>query len=242
MSRDDDDDRGGMVGAPHGRRRETTRTVVELTGPAGAGKTTLARALRDADPASSVELSGGRSQIARGLALMAPTLAAARVSAPGRFWSTDELRSFAYLAAWRPQVRARQHGLTVLDHGPVFRLTVLAAYGPPMAHSSAFQRRWYRLAEQWGRLLDVVVWLDAPDDVLRGRITDRNQQHRIRGAAQAETETFLARYRAAYRTTIATVTGEGARLVELDTAECAPEQLADAVRAAVLCTPSRRSP
>jgi thymidylate kinase len=238
VSREHPVDDVGTIRAPDGRRRAGTGAVVELAGPAGAGKTTLARALRDADPATSIGLSTGHLRTVGGLAVMAPTLAAARLSAPGRFWSRDEVRSLAYLAAWRAQIQARHEpGLAVLDHGPVFRLTSLAAFGPPMTDTSVFSRRWNRLAGQWGRLLDVVVWLDAPDDVLMSRIDGREQTHRIRGAARAEGETFLTRYRAAYRTTIAVVTREGARLVELDTTECPPEQLAATVRAAVLGSP-----
>jgi thymidylate kinase len=243
VPRENADRSGGTIRALDGRRRAVTRAVIELAGPAGAGKTTLARALRDADPATSIGLTTGGLRMARGLAVMAPTLTASWLSAPERFWSRDELRSLVYLTAWQAQIRAFQEpGLAVLDHGPVFRLTSLAAYGPPMTDTAVFHRRWYRLAEQWGRLLDVVVWLDAPDDVLLNRINARDREHRIRGAAQAEAESFLARYRAAYRTTIAAVTREGARLVALDTTACPPEQLAAAVRAAVLGTPSRRSP
>ena len=239
MSRENVDDRRGTIRAADVPGRAPTGAVVELAGPAGAGKTTLARALRDADPATSIGLSTGRLRMARGLVVMAPTLVATRLAAPGRFWSGDELRSLAYLTAWQAQIRARQEpGLLVLDHGPVFRLTSLAAYGPSMTETAVFSRRWHRLAEQWGRVLDVVVWLDAPDDVLLGRIARREQAHRIRGAARAEGEAFLARYRAAYRTTLAAVTGEGVRLVEVDTTVCPPGQLAAAVRAAVLDRPS----
>jgi cytidylate kinase len=238
VPRDNAGDSSGTIRAPDGQRG----AVVELAGPAGAGKTTLARALRDADPATGVGLSAGRLRIARGLAVTAPTLAGAWLSAPGRLWSREDLRSLGYLAAWQGQVGAdRGPGLTVLDHGPVFRLASLAAYGPPMVESRTFSRHWRGMAERWGRLLDVVAWLDAPDDVLLARIADREQEHRMRDAARAEAVKFLARYRAAYRTTITAVTAAGARLVELDTTAMTPEQLAATVRAAALSPPSRSS-
>src|SRR5881397_3911259 len=80
--------------------RAGAHTVIELAGPAGAGKTTLARALRGFDPAPRV----GRTRLIGGLVPQAPALLAARLSARGRFWSADELRSLAYLSAWQAWV------------------------------------------------------------------------------------------------------------------------------------------
>ena len=212
--------------------------VIELVGPAGAGKTTLAGALHGADPARGL----GRLRLVGGLVPEMSMLAAARLSAPGRNWSRDELRSLAYLTAWQSRVQSRRStGLLVFDHGPVFRLTSLAAFGPPMTRTPAFSRHWRSLARDWGQLLEVVVWLDAPDDVLLCRIDRRRQEHRIRGIDRGEAEAFLARFRQAYHRTITAVTSAGARLVELDTTAGTPERLAAAVRAAVRSLPDRGS-
>ena len=129
---------------------------MELAGPAGAGKTTLARALVADSPATTTGVQVGPLGLAAGLASAAPQLAAARLSAPGRWWTRDELRSLAYLRAWRRAV-GDGDGLLVLDHGPVFRLASLAAFGPPMAASGAFARLRAGLAQDWGSLLDAVV-------------------------------------------------------------------------------------
>ena len=212
--------------------------VVELAGPAGAGKTTLARALVADSPATTTGVQVGPLGLAVGLASAAPQLTAARLSAPGRWWTRDELRSLAYLRAWRRAVREGD-GLLVLDHGPVFRLASLAAFGPPMAASRAFAGLRAGLAQDWGSLLDAVVWLDAPDDVLLRRIDRRAQQHRIQHVGPDEGATFLARYREAYRTTLALVADAGARVVEVDTAAASPAELAAELRS-TLHVPSTR--
>jgi hypothetical protein len=227
-----------------------SRLVIELAGPAGAGKTTLASALRVADTrGATIGVHVGRWGLAAGLASLAPGLTAARMSAPGRWWTRDELRDLAYLSAWRGLVSrgdgGRGHhgqGLLLLDHGPVFRLTSLLAFGPPMVTTPSFERLWTGLAGDWGRLLDCVVWLDAPDDVLLRRIAGRAQQHRIRGAGVDEATRFLARYRAAYRTTLGVVTGGGVPLVELDTTSGPPEQLTADLLATVLGPSAKSSP
>lgn len=213
-----------------------SRYVVELAGPAGAGKTTLARALQAADPlATTVGVQVGSVGIGAGIASSAPHLLAARMSARGRWWTREELRALAYLAAWRRAVQ-RGHvadGLLVLDHGPVFRLARLLAFGPPMVSARPFHERWVGLAQDWGGLLDLVAWIDASDDVLLRRVARRAQGHRIRGMDQESATAFLARYRASYRTTLDVVCGAGARLVELDSSSGPPEHLVAAIRRAV---------
>jgi hypothetical protein len=220
--------------------------VVELAGPAGAGKTTLARALVVDSPATTTGVQVGPLSLAAGLGSAVPRLAAARLSAPGRWWTRDELRSLAYLRAWRHAVGDGDGdgdgvGLLVLDHGPVFRLASLAAFGPPMAASPAFAALRAGLAEDWGRLLHAVVWLDAPDEVLLRRIDGRTQQHRIQHVDHTEGARFLARYREAYRTTLALVADAGARVVEVDTTARTPAELAADLRA-TLRVPSPRLP
>lgn len=206
--------------------------LVELAGPAGAGKTTLARALHQATPASRIGLEAGRVRIAGQLLRMAPALARARLTARGRWWSRDELRSLGYLTAWRVD---RHEGLelVVLDHGPVFRLATLLGTGPPMVRTPAFARLWLTLARRWADALDAVVWLDAPDHLLTARINGRSQQHRIQGASADDTADFLARARSGFRVVIDEVTRGPALLVRLDSMTSTPPELADRVREAL---------
>ena len=211
---------------------------MELAGPAGAGKTTLARALAADSPATTTGVQVGSLGLAVALASAAPQLAAARLTAPGRWWTRDELRSLAYLRAWRRAV-GDGDGLLVLDHGPVFRLASLAAFGPPMVGSRALTGLRAALAQDWGGLLHTVVWLDAPDDVLLRRIDERAQQHRIQHVGPVEGTRFLARYREAYRTTLALVADAGVRVVVVDTAATTPAELAAELRA-TLPVPSTR--
>ena len=217
--------------------------VVELAGPAGAGKSTLAGLLRGMGTSVTAGPAVGLVRRVWGLAALAPSLVVARLSSPGRSLTRDELRSLAYLNAWRSRLDAvgRPAGLVVLDHGPVFRLASLVMSGPPMTRTRAFMRLWERLARRWGDLLDVVVWLDAPDAELEQRIRRRAQPHRVKTAAAADVEEFLAGYRAAYRTTLAAVTLGNARLVELDSGAHRAEELMEMVVAEVLRIPSRWS-
>jgi thymidylate kinase len=220
--------------------RQISPFLVELAGPAGAGKTTLVQALRAELPGASLIGAPSTRELAIGLAALAPWLVTARMTARGRWWTREELRSLAYLSAWRRLGHSPAPvGVHLLDHGPVFRLASLRAFGPPMVTTPAFEGLWAGLARDWGRRLDVVVWLDAPDQVLLCRISRRTQEHRIRGAGRAEAVAFLARYRTAYLTALDLVTEGGATLVELDSSSSRADHLAARLRDTVLAPGGR---
>ncbi len=210
-----------------------TRRVIELVGPAGAGKTTLVNELLVLDTNTVVGVSAGRLGLVAGMAAAAPAVAAARLAAPGRWWTGAELRNLAYLHAWRAPLTHGRTGTVLLDHGPVFRLAYLAASGPPMTNTPAFRRWWGRTSRSWARVLDTVVWLDAPDDVLIHRIDARERAHQVRGASHDDAAAFLARYRAAYRNALDILASEGTHVVCIDTSRASAAQTATVVRAAL---------
>jgi hypothetical protein len=121
--------------------------------------------------------------------------------ARGSAWFTrDEVRGLGYLRAWQKTLTRPRAGSpsVVLDHGPLFRLAQLDAYGPPVASTTAFRRWWDVTLDQWVDLLDVVVWLDAPEELLVRRIRSRDQRHVLRDADDDAARLFLGRYRASY--------------------------------------------
>ena len=218
-----------------------TGRLVELAGPAGSGKTTLVTALCAADPTIRVGLRTGHGAVAAGLLAASPTLLRARTGAPGRWWTTGELRAIGYLAAWQRPAGHRPAGTTLLDHGPTFRLASLLVGGPPMVRTRAFHRWWMRTSVAWGLLLDTVVWLDAADEVLIDRIRERDRDHRVREASDEDAGHFLAGYRTAYDATLDVLLRTGMRVVRIDTSAAAPDVLA-ATLAHVMAGAAARNP
>ena len=212
-----------------------TGGVVELAGPAGAGKTTVARALVRSLPGARLGSPPGRLATVRSVVTTAPVLLASRsLAAPGRWWSEAELRSVGYLLAWQHELRDAVAGEPLLlDHGPVFRLAMLVAGQPQALRHPVFGPWWWRTATTWGRLLDMVVVLDAPTDDLIARIEARPREHRVRGADPREAERFVDAYRVAFDQVLRVVSHEGTPVVRVDTA-APPEVVADAVRARLL--------
>lgn len=212
-----------------------TGGVVELAGPAGAGKTTVARALLRSLPSARLGSPPGRLATVRSVVAAVPVLLASRsVAAPGWWWPEAELRSVGYLLAWQRQVRDAVAGeVLLLDHGPVFRLAMLVAGRSQALRDPVFGPWWWRTATAWGRLLDTVVVLDAPTDELIARIEARPREHRVRGADPRAAERFLNAYRVAFDQVLRVVSDEGTSVVRVDTAAPA-DVVADSVRARLL--------
>jgi adenylate kinase family enzyme len=204
--------------------------VVEVIGPAGSGKTTLARALcRRPEIAAGIELPRARHvpHLIHHTLLLLPVFLLVR--GDGGWLSRKEMRSMTYLRAWPRQLTRRpaERAVTVLDHGPVFRLARLRAFGPRITQSASFDRWWERSLLIWSGLLDAVIALDAPDAVLVDRIRSREQKHRMKAEDRSETERFLKRYRATYQEIIEKLEG-GPRLIRLDSSQQSPDEIAAA--------------
>jgi shikimate kinase len=210
-------------------------TVVELVGLAGAGKTTLARELVTSDPSVRLDLppSRARSALAQAAGVAPFVLPHLRGSRGGGWFTRDQVRGLGYLRTWRAALGrvGPEPRLLLLDHGPLFRLAQLDAFGPPVAETAAFRRWWEARVEEWAGRLDLVVWLDAPEELLVRRIRGRDQKHVLRTADDDASLEFLARYRASYERVLARVReiSPGAVLT-LRTDTAAPPALAVEVR------------
>lgn len=183
--------------------------LVEIIGPAGAGKSSLLRELGQRKP--NLALFADRLQarsvqnlpfyVGSGLAAL-PTLF--QPSWRGRWYTREEISRLLYLVGMRQVFRQRSQtvGVTVVDQGPIFELTHLRAFGPArLTHDMAIN--WWRtMFRQWAPLFRLVVWLDAPDAVLLPRIRERAQAHVIKQTVDAEAVALLARYRSSFTTVI----------------------------------------
>jgi adenylate kinase family enzyme len=187
--------------------------VVEIAGPAGSGKSTLCAALSGfgvrslSDRPSVREPSQLSYFLGSGLRLL-PTLL--RQPRDGRWYTRDELARMFYLTGihrvWRdPEWETR---VVSLDHGPVFQMSHLREFGPERMTGPAFDRWWSDMFRHWGRTLDLVVWLDAPDEVLIERIRERGKRHYVKAASTSEARLFLRRYRSAHRFVLSRLVSE----------------------------------
>jgi shikimate kinase len=205
--------------------------VVELAGPAGAGKTTLLRALSQRNSKIRSDLAVSRVgqlpfYISNTFSLLPTYLRQYRHS---RWFSRRETRSMAYLKAWLGvlgQQASSNGAVTVLDQGPIYRLAFLRALGPELTTSQPYKRWWTSLLSQWAAVLDVVIWLDAPNAILLERIRNRESWHTIKEKCDQEAHEYLDHYRTFLERTIAeSVADHQIALLRFDTNQESVEQI-----------------
>jgi hypothetical protein len=175
--------------------------MVELVGPAGAGKTTLARALQECDSGVRVGPSlWGLPRpllLASAIALVPTALTAARA---GRSLRGAEYAQMTRLGALRRVLERERHEpgtAVVLDEGPVFGLSWLEVFFA--GNGDPLRARWRaRALADWASRLDVVVRLDGPDWLLATRIRERDKPHLVKGAPDPAIHAFNARFRRAF--------------------------------------------
>ena len=225
---------------PEGRTLDVAPTrpvIVELVGPAGAGKSAVKHALsgRDATVRPGLRIDRYRHlPLIIGHALpLVPTGMALLWNAPRSWWPS--LRLLARLATLHAVLRreaSQAYRAVILDEGPVFTLTRLRVFEAASFQNARFARRWRTALEQWAATLDVVIWLDAPDHVLTQRIRSRPKAHRVKERSDQAIGEFLARYRQAYRLVLDQMaTVNRIKLVEISTATQSADQIAATILA-----------
>lgn len=222
--------------------------IVELVGPAGAGKTAVLREIGRRDPQVCAGLSIDRLRFSAVMARHAigliPTAAELLRRNPNSWW-----RGALHLLRLRtmPSVLADQtasaFGAIILDEGPVFSLSRLSVFQNANRAGGRLTRDWHAALEQCVRWLDGIVWLDAPDDVLLQRIRTRDKAPIIKGGTEADLACLLTRYREAYQDVLARVRAAGGvRIIEVDTARQPSHEVAKDILAALPSMRTRAEP
>jgi hypothetical protein len=147
------------------------------------------------------------------------------------WYSWEQIKFLVYLKSWTGVVRhptLNRYSAILLDHGPVFKLATLNAFSPERISGQGCDHWSRALLYQWANTLDLIIWLDAPDPVLRERINRRKQAHVVKEKSEQVAYEFLARYRSSYDLILAELTAKGEpTILRFDTSQSSIEQITD---------------
>jgi len=193
---------GGAISA------HNAQLVVELVGPAGAGKTSLVTALvqRDQQIQAGIPPYFRRTEdipfFARNSLLFLPTLIHLLSESRGKQPSLREVAWMVTLQGWHHCFRfPPSHGrrVIILDQGPLFMLADLASLVPQETTDRSLTKWWNTIIKQWAGTLDMVIWLDSADRILMDRIRSRDKWHVMKDGTDPELSKFLGDSRESYR-------------------------------------------
>jgi len=215
-----------------GEQGQKKPRVVEIIGVAGAGKTTLSRALGGYPELFRLcyyprinRITDAPFFIFYGLRLF-PSLFRL-YQRPSRRLSTREFAWLAILYGW-PYILQRDiknaQQVMVMDQGPVYLLAEIREFGPEYLKSEAAEKFWQEIYCRWAATLDLIVWLDTEDAYLMERIQTRAKGHVVKHKQTPIVLDFLERFRKAYKEVVSTL-GEcehGPSILRYDTGELQP--------------------
>ena len=210
-----------------------SRKLVEITGVAGSGKSTVTSILVEGPFSRAPFISAREPRQAvlflRSLPRLVPILVGNFRSRPRMTWADFKL--MVYVSSWNHHLDAIGLGENlVFDQGPLYALVRLRAKGIGVADSTAFSRWWSQMLAKWLEEISVVVWLDADDAALIGRLNSRDQRHDLKGAPEDEGREFLARYRSLFDEIAARIEKrERPNLIRIDTGDLRPVDVARVV-------------
>jgi thymidylate kinase len=209
--------------------------VGEIAGPSGAGKSTVSALLNQADQNVVAGLTVWkipRLSLAASGVVSIPDIT--RLIMERRCVDEHEVKQVIRMHAFgrqlRPQARSGGHAAVFFDEGVVFALAKLRA-DVRVANMSKAMRRWEaQMIEEWGQILDIVIWIDAPNEILLDRIRSRAKEHRMKEKPADEVFKFLDNYRTAYESVLSQLQANGkTRVLRIDSSETKSEEIADSI-------------
>jgi hypothetical protein len=219
--------------------------VVEIVGPAGAGKTTLYHALDCYDKSIRLEnfpdvrkVADAPFFISNGLKLIPSLLRLYRSNS--RHLTRREFAWMSILVGWSSLLRKESRDgnkVIILDQGPVYLLTEMRLFGPEYLRQKVAEEFWQDLFDRWRTTLHMVIWLDAPNDVLLARIRSRQQEHIVKAEPAMVVYEFLDRYRVEYEFILSVLTSKKANLqvLRIDTGQQCPQDVANQFLSGITC-------
>src|SRR5438094_7474747 len=207
--------------------------VIELIGPPGAGKSTLARMLAERD--HRIRAGLGVDHVPAPVRLASavrtlPTLLDLCRSAPRLPWAESrQIIRLHALGASLAHEAPNGSRVLLLEEGPVLVLSWLQVFCPATQHDPALGRWRERALAQWAAVVRLVLVLDARDDVLQERIRARAKPHLVKHKTDRDVAEFIASFRVAFAQVTASLARHGNSLATVRSDDAPPAQDAERI-------------
>lgn len=205
---------------------------VELVGPAGAGKSTLSTSLiRQLHGAPGTIWGLPVLPLLLNGAQLVPTFTSLWIQSRSPLW--QETRHMVRLRTLQRALRQAappSDEVLVFDEGPVFALAWLRGFGHEALRQPPSAEWWRTALREWASIMDAVVVLDAPDQLLAARIRARPHPHEVKEYPDPEIARWMARFRQALDWVLTEMARNGGPpVVRLSSQEEPPDRIAERV-------------
>jgi hypothetical protein len=220
--------------------------IVELVGPPGSGKTSLAEALLESIDSAHVESFPYFRDLRQlpffvtNLVRLMPTLTAAMLGNGAGSVTKKDIVLMVILSGWSKGLKHAVSSNTkviILEEGAICLLAKLYGFGSDTIQNQSFNSWWNKTYRDWANTLDLIVVLNAPTPTLIQRIRAREEQFEFHGMSDRDASCYLDKIQKTQESMIAALkaTPTNPQILSFDTIEMQTHQIARAIGSFIQC-------
>ncbi len=214
--------------------------VVEFVGIAGVGKTTLFNEVKkmnfpeiiSGDPPRVWKLSSLIFYITHIFQAL-PTFLSLFFNGHG-ILTRREIAFVALLHGWDnylTKLKNKTNKVIVIDQGAISLIAYLRVWSTRGLYGRSLMGWWDMIYDKWSKAIDMVILLDARNEIVLSRINTRPQDHHLKGAPNQFSVDWINKYRNIYNDILNQLTlhNPGLRIIRINSGELSVKQIADQI-------------